>query len=190
MASLFRRRKKVDIGGLDELITTSTVGGEENVAANITICDRVNLLRTPEELMEVVEVMRARLGVRDEAVTIPSLFLLEMLIKNCGMRFAQVVAANKGIFTQLENALQWLQRRIRAKEPGSVRASHKALELIQSWGEEFLPMRTSHGLEAFVALYHKLRARGFKFTAPQLDETRPPIFTPPSGIDRSVALQA
>ncbi len=49
MASLFRRRKKVDIGGLDELITTSTVGGEENVAANITICDRVNLLRTPEE---------------------------------------------------------------------------------------------------------------------------------------------
>ena len=56
--------------------------------------------------MEVVEVMRARLGVRDEAVTIPSLFLLEMLIKNCGMRFAQVVAANKGIFTQLENALQ------------------------------------------------------------------------------------
>ncbi len=44
-----RGRKKVDIGGLDELITTSTVGGEENVAANITICDRVNLLRTPEE---------------------------------------------------------------------------------------------------------------------------------------------
>lgn len=49
MASLFRRRKKVDIGGLDELITTSTVGGEENVAANISICDMVNVLRTPEE---------------------------------------------------------------------------------------------------------------------------------------------
>ena len=40
---------KTIAGGLDELIEGLAGGGQENVAANLSICDRVNGLSKPEE---------------------------------------------------------------------------------------------------------------------------------------------
>jgi hypothetical protein len=86
--------------------------------------------------------------------------------------------------------VQNLDTRKKAHEARAADTLRKLLELIQAWGEEFLPLQKTHGLGPFVQLYHSLRARGFKFPNPQLDETRPPIFTPPASTEPSRTVEA
>lgn len=48
-----------------------------------------------------METVRGLLSKRDVGTVLSTLFLCEMLIKNCGLAFAQVMAANSGLFSQL-----------------------------------------------------------------------------------------
>jgi hypothetical protein len=49
-----------------------------------------------------VRTLRTRLASRDLVAVLQTLRLSEMLIKNCGMRFAQVAASHKPFVQQLE----------------------------------------------------------------------------------------
>lgn len=60
-------------------------------------------------------------------------------------------------------------------------AHNKALELVQTFGEEFLTMKEREpSLAGFVALYHDLRKQGYKFPLAQMDAGRPTVLTPPA----------
>lgn len=53
----------------------------------------------------------------------------------------------------------------------------QALELIQSWGETFLPQAST--LPLFAQTYHELKREGLPFRK-QYDETQVPVLTPPA----------
>jgi hypothetical protein len=57
--------------------------------------------------------------------------------------------------------------------------SELCLEIIQAWGEAFLPR--SKSFPNFAKTYHELRKEGLPFR-PQYDESRVPVFTPPPSI--------
>lgn len=62
-------------------------------------------------------------------------------------------------------------------------AAMKGAELIQSWGEAFLPKRSRYPHAAvFVDTYHDLATRGVRFPR-QYDRTRVPVFTPEGSHD-------
>ena len=75
---------------------------------------------------------------------------------------------------------RFLQDTRKARDSTARAVNKQLLDLIQIWGEEFLTLQDRFGLHEFVALYHELRAKGHPFSLPQLDESRPPIFTPPA----------
>jgi hypothetical protein len=57
--------------------------------------------------------------------------------------------------------------------------SELSLDIIQAWGEAFLPK--SKRYPNFAKIYHELRKEGLPFR-PQYDENRVPVFTPPPSI--------
>lgn len=57
--------------------------------------------------------------------------------------------------------------------------SELSLDIIQAWGEAFLPR--SKVYPNFAKTYHELRKEGLPFR-PQYDESRVPVFTPPPSI--------
>merc|ERR1719487_1941291 len=59
----------------------------------------------------------------------------------------------------------------------SMEIAEKAVNMIQDWGEAFLPHRAHVPL--FVSTYHDLRKAGVAFNA-QYDASKAPVFTPPA----------
>jgi hypothetical protein len=57
--------------------------------------------------------------------------------------------------------------------------SELSLDIIQAWGEAFLPKSKMY--PNFAKVYHELRKEGLPFR-PQYDESRVPVFTPPPSI--------
>jgi hypothetical protein len=123
-------------------------------------------------LRETVRTIRKRLQAKTPKVVLNALTLIEACVKNCHMEFHKQVATEKfmGIMAQLAQSGQ--DRRGREV----MEISEKSCDLIQAWGEAFLP----HQRECpyFVSVYHELKRKGIHF-GDQLDETRAPVFTPP-----------
>ena len=132
------------------------------------------------------------------------LHLVEVLVKNCEVVVHREIGTEKFMKTIVS-----VVKDTTGKTKADAREAHeKALELIQAWGEAFLPKQVSAsvkevgsgllaanastsplvgvahaqrdpGLRWFVLTYQKLRQQGVKFPKPQMDDKAAPIFTPP-----------
>ncbi|CAN0135239.1 unnamed protein product, partial [Hapterophycus canaliculatus] len=60
----------------------------------------------------------------------------------------------------------------------SITIADQALDIVQAWGEAFLPRRREFPL--FVETYHDLRAEGLPFSE-QYQSDRPPVLDPGAG---------
>lgn len=97
--------------------------------------------------------------------------LIGVFVNNCGSRFHAIL--NDERFTRaIADAVRYFSKR-----PGhdSKDTTDVALDLIQSWGEAFLPRRRDY--YHIVDLYFNLRKEGLPFKPQQFDPNRVPIFT-------------
>ncbi|ETV93249.1 hypothetical protein H310_12686 [Aphanomyces invadans] len=106
------------------------------------------------------------------AVVLSALHLTEAIVKNCGKSIRTRIAHPKFMST-----MELLYKEHR----GKVGQSHlliceRVLELIQGWGEAFLPHRRE--LPGFSDTYHKMCKEGVPFPA-QYDASRAPVLSPP-----------
>lgn len=96
--------------------------------------------------------------------------LIGSFVSNCGQRFYAVLNDEK--FTRtIADAVRYFSKR-----PGndSKDTTDIALDLIQWWGEAFLPRRRDYYF--IVDLYFNLRKEGLPFKPQQFDPNRVPLF--------------
>jgi hypothetical protein len=105
-------------------------------------------------------------------VVLNALTLIEACVKNCHMEFHKQVATEKFMAIMAKLAQSGADRRGRE----ILEICEKAADLIQAWGEAFLPHRRE--CPFFVSVYHDLKSKGVHF-GDQMDESRAPVFTPP-----------
>ncbi|CAH0488549.1 unnamed protein product [Peronospora farinosa] len=123
-------------------------------------------------LKESVRYLRLRLGDPSSRVVVLALTLTESIVKNCGDLVHQEIASESFM-----NEMEALYR-IHANKRGrtSMEIASRVLDMIQAWGEAFLPFR--HEFPLFVDTYHNMRRKGIKFPD-QYDESKVPVLTPP-----------
>lgn len=103
------------------------------------------------------------------------LMLVETLVKNCPPVVHREISTEKFM-----KAMRSVVKDTKGKTNADAReARTKCLELIQAWGEAFLPKHKDPSLCWFSMTYQQLRREGVTFPKPQMDDTAPPIFTPP-----------
>lgn len=101
--------------------------------------------------------------------------LVGSMVNNCGTRFHS--ALNDEKFTrEIGNAVRYFSKRLGTENKN---ATDVSLDLIQSWGEAFLPQRKK--FYHIVDLYFNLRKEGLPFKVQQFDPTRVPIFANNNG---------
>jgi hypothetical protein len=154
-----------------------------------------SVLENFRRMNDVVTVLKIRVASVQRQTQLLTLHLAESLSKNCGMTYLRCMG-EKSFMAQLKKVADVRMQRNLAgagkasscfsqetrqqRDAASKAVNKKLLDLVQIWGEEFLTMQDRFGLHEYVALYHDLRAKGHPFSLPQLDESRPPIFTPPA----------
>ncbi|KAM3571980.1 hypothetical protein VYU27_006006 [Nannochloropsis oceanica] len=141
-------------------------------AINMEVVDALNRASDQEIKREIIRQIRKRLQHRSTRVVHMALDLIETVVKNCGPSVHREVATPKFMASMSRIARNYLDRT--GKE--NLEVGEKAMDLIQAWGEAFLPM--SQSLPLFSRTYHELRREGMPFRQ-QYDETKVPIMTPP-----------
>jgi len=141
-------------------------------AMNMEVVDALNRSSEQAVKREIIRQIRKRLQHRSTRVVHMALELIETVVKNCGPSVHKEVATPKFMATMARVARTYSERT--GKE--NLQVADKAMDLIQSWGEAFLPM--AHQLPLFSQTYHQLRREGLTFRT-QYDETKVPIMTPP-----------
>eukprot|EP01138_Halocafeteria_seosinensis_P015430 gb/GECG01015748.1/.p1 GENE.gb/GECG01015748.1/~~gb/GECG01015748.1/.p1 ORF type:complete len:640 (+),score=97.73 gb/GECG01015748.1/:1-1920(+) len=166
-----------DIGETEEMIERATSDVQVSVdwQLNMDIVDKINSMTKFEERQEVARLLRIRLKSKKWNSVLLALHLMEAIAKNCGLDMLRELGSESTMETMTKVVEESHSKR---SKPGAKEVNLKAKELIQAWGEEFLPLAKNHGLRGFVECYHSLKAKGHEFPLPQLDENRPPIFTP------------
>ncbi|KAF1795830.1 VHS subgroup [Phytophthora cactorum] len=105
-----------------------------------------------------------------------------LIVKNCGDLVHQEIATEQ--FMGEMETLYRTHANKRGRE--SMEIASRVLDMVQAWGEAFLPFR--HEFPLFVDTYHNMRKKGIKFPD-QYDESKVPVLTPeargPSSIDTS-----
>jgi hypothetical protein len=96
--------------------------------------------------------------------------LIGTLVNNCGAQFHAAMNDEK-FMREMGNAIRYFSKRPGAENKD---ATDVALDLVQSWGEAFLPKRKQ--FYHIVDLYFTLRKEGLPFKVQQFDPTRVPIF--------------
>lgn len=96
--------------------------------------------------------------------------LIGTLVNNCGAQFHAVMNDEK-FMREMGNAIRYFSKRPGAENKDVTDVS---LDLVQSWGEAFLPRRKQ--FYHIVDLYFTLRKEGLPFKVQQFDPTRVPIF--------------
>ncbi|OQS00090.1 long-chain-fatty-acid-CoA ligase [Thraustotheca clavata] len=161
---------------LDKLIdeATSDYSTTENWPNIIAVVDKLNANLDDEVRDEATRMVRMRLANPSTTVVLSALHLVEAIVKNCGKGLRQRIAKPKFM-----NTLEMLYKE-HAQKRGrdSLEIQARTLELIQAWGEAFLPFRRD--FPGFVDTYHKMRIQGIHFPA-QYDTTRAPVLSPPRG---------
>lgn len=119
---------------------------------------------------EVVFLLRKKIGSKSAQKVGLTMQLIGSFVNNCGNRFHTVLNDEK--FTrEIANAVRYFSKRpgVESKDVTDI-----SLDLIQSWGEAFLPRRRD--FYYIVDLYFVLRKEGLPFKPQQFDPNRVPIF--------------
>lgn len=121
-------------------------------------------------LNEILFYLRKKLGTKVPQTVGLTMQLLGSMVNNCGVRFHKAINDEK-FMREVGNAIRYFSKR-----PGSENkdVTDVSLDLVQSWGEAFLPQRKQ--FYHIVDLYFNLRKEGLPFKAQQFDPTRVPIF--------------
>ncbi|CAM9455596.1 unnamed protein product [Phaeothamnion confervicola] len=143
-------------------------------ALNMQLVDMLGSCGSQVVIKETVRGMRLKLLHKSSRVVLLALTLAETLVKNCQMPVHQEIAGERFMTTMANLARQHAHKTSRE----SLQIADKALDLIQSWGEAFLPMRRE--LPGFAETYFKLRKESMPFQQ-QYKEDRPPVLAPGGG---------
>jgi len=165
--------QKVNIDLLEQLIenATSDYIGTEDWNKNVAVIDKLNSITSVLVKTEAVRVLRMRMLNSSPTVVIYALILTEAIVKNCGRSIHRLIAQPKFMAT-----LELLYKEHSTKRGReSMEISSRILDMIQAWGEAFLPYRSEFPL--FSDTYHKMRKNGVVFPT-QYDETRAPVLSP------------
>lgn len=121
-------------------------------------------------MSEVAFLLRKKIASKSAQTVGLTIQLIGVFVNNCGSRFHGIL--NDERFTRaIADAVRYFSKR-----PGhdSKDTTDVALDLIQSWGEAFLPRRRDY--YHIVDLYFNLRKEGLPFKPQQFDPNRVPIF--------------
>lgn len=124
---------------------------------------------------EVAFLLRKKVASKSAQTVGLTIQLIGVFVNNCGPRFHAIL--NDERFTRvIADAVRYFSKR-----PGhdSKDTTDVALDLIQSWGEAFLPRRREYYF--IVDLYFNLRKEGLPFKPQQFDPNRVPIFANDNG---------
>ena len=136
----------------------------------IRIVDAVNSCSNQITINEIVFVIRKKFSSSQPKVVFLSLTLIEALVKNCGHRI--YTAVNQDSFLK---ELGKVTRKFNNKTGAeSAEVFKLALDIVQAWGEAFLPLQHKYG--NITKLYQDLRKEKMPFNS-QYDRDRVPILT-------------
>uniref|UniRef100_A0AAV1U9I5 VHS domain-containing protein n=1 Tax=Peronospora matthiolae TaxID=2874970 RepID=A0AAV1U9I5_9STRA len=152
---------------------TSDFEADEDWDRILRVVDALSNIRNRAVLKESIRYLKLRLGDSSSRVVILALTLTESIVKNCGDLVHQEIASEPFM-----NEMEALYR-VHAARRGraSMEIASRVLDMIQAWGEAFLPFRNEFPL--FVDTYHNMRKKGVKFPD-QYDESKVPVLTPSS----------
>lgn len=119
---------------------------------------------------EVLFLLRKKLSTKVPQTVGLTMQLLGSMVNNCGTRFHAAINDEK-FMRDVGNAIRYFSKRPGAENKD---VTDVALDLVQSWGEAFLPQRRQ--FYHIVDLYFNLRKEGLPFKTQQFDPTRVPIF--------------
>jgi VHS domain len=102
--------------------------------------------------------------------------LVEALVKNCGMRVHKAIGADESSSSFMREMAKVARKYSTKSGSDSKEVADAVLEVIQNWGEAFLPYSKQY--PAFVKTYHELRKDGLPFKTQKTDPDRVPIFSP------------
>lgn len=120
---------------------------------------------------EVLFLLRKKLGSKVPQTVGLTMQLIGSMVNNCGTRFHSAINDEK-FMREVGNAIRFFSKRPGAENKDVTDVS---LDLVQSWGEAFLPQRRQ--FYHIVDLYFNLRKEGLPFKTQQFDPSRVPIFT-------------
>lgn len=149
----------------------------------IQVVDALGNISNRAVLKESIRYLRIRLADPSPRVVILALTLTEAVVKNCGA-LVHAEIATESFMHQME-ALHKTHVNKRGRD--SLEITDRVLEMIQSWGEAFLPHR--HKFPLFIDTYHNMRKKGVKFPK-QYDESRVPVLTPPTSNQHDEVVEA
>ncbi|KAM3726311.1 Negative elongation factor [Dirofilaria immitis] len=155
------------IGRKIEMATDATVLATENWGLNMEICDFIN--NTAEGGRDAMRAIRKRLHSqmsKNNAVVMYTLTVLETCVKNCDIRFHELVCQ--------KDFINELVRLLGPKFDAPQVIQEHVLGLIQSWNDVF---RDDPRLQGVCQIYDELKAKGVQF--PLADpSSMAPILTP------------
>ena len=151
----------------------------------LAIVDHVVAVQSRMQFEEVADLLAWRLRKASSSRTVRlTIALLDALAKNAGLPFLRVMCSSANL---LEALAERARVGIRAIAVEDVLAYEQLLAVVQSLGEDMLTVSTREpALRGIVNLYHTLKQQHHRFGV-QLDETRPPVLTPPPHIDQQDA---
>ncbi|KAK1928603.1 TOM1-like protein 9 [Phytophthora citrophthora] len=157
---------------------TSDYEADEDWDRILRVVDALSNVSNRAVLKESIRYLKLRLGDPSSRVVILALTLTESIVKNCG-DLVHLEIASEPFMNEMEELY-----RTHANKRGrdSMEIASRVLDMVQAWGEAFLPLR--HEFPLFVDTYHNMRKKGIKFPE-QYDESKVPVLTPsadaPSG---------
>ncbi|KAH7479966.1 TOM1-like protein 7 [Phytophthora ramorum] len=154
---------------------TSDYEADEDWDRILRVTDALSSVSNRAVLKESIRYLKLRLGDPSTRVVILALTLTESIVKNCGDLVHQEVATEP--FMGEMEALYRTHANKRGRE--SMEIASRVLDMVQAWGEAFLPFR--HEFPLFVDTYHNMRKKGIKFPD-QYDESKVPVLTPPPDV--------
>ncbi|ETK78079.1 hypothetical protein, variant 1 [Phytophthora nicotianae] len=150
---------------------TSDYEADEDWDRILRVVDALSNVSNRAVLKESIRYLKLRLGDPSSRVVILALTLTESIVKNCGGLVHQEIATEQ--FMGEMEALYRTHANKRGRD--SMEIASRVLDMIQAWGEAFLPFR--HEFPLFVDTYHNMRKKGIKFPD-QYDESKVPVLTP------------
>ncbi|KHN70884.1 Target of Myb protein 1 [Toxocara canis] len=150
-----------------EMATDASSLATENWGLNMEICDFIN--NTADGGRDAIRAIRKRLHTqmsKNNAIVMYTLTVLETCVKNCDIRFHELVCQ--------KDFINELVKLIGPKFDAPQVIQERVLSLIQSWNDAF---RGDPRLQGVCQVYDELKAKGVEFPMTDFD-TMAPIITP------------